>query len=166
MKMSWSSADRRCSNNIWVINNDFAYKGATYIRCLTVYPSYNAEVITYPCPNPNAKEANQVWYQKRCAYVLLTNIWNKYMEASCNFYRGMSLFRVSATVHVHGCNYHYWYFVNPLLIYSYVGPIIIQCDLLTRWALQKMFGSFPTFSNVFSWIYLFLHVVIRISPKF
>ena len=31
-RCSWSSADRRCSNYIWVINNFIAYWGVTYIR--------------------------------------------------------------------------------------------------------------------------------------
>ena len=35
-RCSWSSADRRCSNYIWVINNFIAYYGATYIRGFTV----------------------------------------------------------------------------------------------------------------------------------
>ena len=35
-RCSWSSADRRCSNYIWVINNFIVYKGATYIRGFTV----------------------------------------------------------------------------------------------------------------------------------
>ena len=35
-RCSWSSADRRCSNYIWVINNFIAYRGATYIRDLMV----------------------------------------------------------------------------------------------------------------------------------
>ena len=35
-RCSWSSADRRCSNYIWVINNLIAYWSATYIRGLTV----------------------------------------------------------------------------------------------------------------------------------
>ena len=35
-RCSWSSADRRCSNYIWVTNNLIAYKGATYIRGLMV----------------------------------------------------------------------------------------------------------------------------------
>ena len=35
-RCSWSSADRRCSNYIWVINNFMAYKGATYIGGFTV----------------------------------------------------------------------------------------------------------------------------------
>ena len=36
-RCSWSSADRRCSNYIWVINNLNAYYSASYIRALTVY---------------------------------------------------------------------------------------------------------------------------------
>ena len=35
-RCSWSSADRRCSNYIWVINRLVVYQGATYIRGLTV----------------------------------------------------------------------------------------------------------------------------------
>ena len=36
-RYSWSSADRRCSNYIWVIDNFIAYLGASYIRCFTVH---------------------------------------------------------------------------------------------------------------------------------
>ena len=36
-RCSWSSADRRCSNYIWVINNLIVYKGAPYIREFTVF---------------------------------------------------------------------------------------------------------------------------------
>ena len=32
----WSTADKRCSNYIWVINNFIAYQGVTYIRGLVV----------------------------------------------------------------------------------------------------------------------------------
>ena len=35
-RSSWSSADRRCSNYIWVIKNVIAYLGATNIRDFTV----------------------------------------------------------------------------------------------------------------------------------
>ena len=35
-RCSWSSAYRRCSNYIWVINNLITYWGASYIRDLTV----------------------------------------------------------------------------------------------------------------------------------
>ena len=37
-RCSWSSADRQCSNYIWVIDNFIAYKGASYIWDFTVYP--------------------------------------------------------------------------------------------------------------------------------
>ena len=36
-RCSWSSADRRCSNYIWVISNFNADQGAAYIRRLTEY---------------------------------------------------------------------------------------------------------------------------------
>ena len=36
-RCSWSSADRRCSNYIWVIDNVIACQGASYIRDLTVH---------------------------------------------------------------------------------------------------------------------------------
>ena len=39
-RCSWSSADRRCSNYIWVINNFIAYSAAAYIRGLTVFYWY------------------------------------------------------------------------------------------------------------------------------
>ena len=36
-RWSWCSADRRCSNYIWVINNFIACWGAAYVRDLKVY---------------------------------------------------------------------------------------------------------------------------------
>ena len=36
-RCGWSSADRRCSDYIWEINNFIAYQGAAFIRNLTVY---------------------------------------------------------------------------------------------------------------------------------
>ena len=36
-RCSWSSADRRCSNYIWVIDNFNAYRGTAYISDFTVY---------------------------------------------------------------------------------------------------------------------------------
>ena len=36
-RFSWSSANRRCSNCIWLINNFVAYEGAAYIRVLKVF---------------------------------------------------------------------------------------------------------------------------------
>ena len=39
-RCSWSSADMRCSNYIWVINKFIAYRGVPYIRDLTVNIPY------------------------------------------------------------------------------------------------------------------------------
>ena len=44
-RCSWSSADRRCSNYIWVINNFIAYSAAAYIRGLTVFYWYLVIII-------------------------------------------------------------------------------------------------------------------------
>ena len=46
-RCSWSSADRRCSNYIWVINNFIAYKGGTYIRGFTVGLHYLFLILAY-----------------------------------------------------------------------------------------------------------------------
>ena len=54
-RCSWSSADRRCSNYIWVINNLIAYSGAAHIRDLTVltidkpYPTCEGEIWVVYC---------------------------------------------------------------------------------------------------------------------
>ena len=50
-RCSWSSADRRCSNYIWVINNVIACKGATYIRdfmVIAILPALISEVYGSP----------------------------------------------------------------------------------------------------------------------
>ena len=47
-RCSWSSADRRCSNYIWVIDNLIANKGASYIRDLTVYHVTFIIFLNYP----------------------------------------------------------------------------------------------------------------------
>ena len=44
-RCSWSSADRRCSNYIWVINNLTAHKGATYIRDLMVNDAASVSIL-------------------------------------------------------------------------------------------------------------------------
>ena len=54
-RCSWSSADKRCSNYIWVINNVIAYWNASYIRDLMVYKYYvnmlfhSSSSITWTC---------------------------------------------------------------------------------------------------------------------
>ena len=64
-RCSWSSADRRCSNYIWVINNSIAYESASYIRDLMVHGSHFAVLCCglvpvnftpYPSGLPNQHE--------------------------------------------------------------------------------------------------------------
>ena len=65
-RCSWSSADRRCSNYIWVINKFIAYKGATYIRGFTVVSisSGNARLSAashYLSHNSDYRISNALW---------------------------------------------------------------------------------------------------------
>ena len=48
-RCSWSSADRRCSNYFWVINNFIAQQCASYIRDLTVFSDFS--ILPY-CVSP------------------------------------------------------------------------------------------------------------------
>ena len=48
-RCSWSSADRRCSIYIWMINNFIAYSGVAYIRGLMLVHCYWG---LYDCPMP------------------------------------------------------------------------------------------------------------------
>ena len=50
-RCSWCSADRRCSNYIWAINNSIARKGTSYIRDLTVsnFRSDNSDHMIISC---------------------------------------------------------------------------------------------------------------------
>ena len=87
-----SSADRRCSNSIWVINNFIAYWGATYIRGLTViYEPCKAKVIhrklwtlwidccakQISCDNPanTLRNNNVVITSKRRYFDKMTSFW-------------------------------------------------------------------------------------------
>ena len=48
-RCSWSSADRRCSNYIWVNNNYIAYHGAPCIRGLTVMVGLKCCILSTIC---------------------------------------------------------------------------------------------------------------------
>ena len=51
-RCSWSSADRWCSNYIYVINYFIAYKGATYMRGFTVVCSLKKSQLHYKTSLP------------------------------------------------------------------------------------------------------------------
>ena len=59
-RCSWSSADRRCSNYIWVINNFSAYEGASYIRGFTLHQNTD---ITGMSP-----ECHDIWNHQELNY--------------------------------------------------------------------------------------------------
>ena len=44
-RCSWSSADRRCSNYIWIIDNFIAYYGAPYIRGFTLIQYHHCQCL-------------------------------------------------------------------------------------------------------------------------
>ena len=53
-RCSWSSADRRCSNYIWVINNLIAYRGALILEILWyILPNCLALAQSYDCSSAN-----------------------------------------------------------------------------------------------------------------
>ena len=70
-RCSWSSADRRCSNYIWVIDSLIAYQGATYIRDLTingidlVFLEYYSTIVVNPS-------------------MLLQVSWSSWLTSSCS----------------------------------------------------------------------------------
>ena len=55
-RCSWSSADRRCSNYIWVINNFIAYYGVSYIKDFMVcylpgfLPAMTSTMLSFSLP--------------------------------------------------------------------------------------------------------------------
>ena len=65
-RRSWSSADRRCFNYIWVINNYITTFGATYIRGLTVLVE-----------NTFHRKGEGAWY----SIWILLSLWLKLMYA-------------------------------------------------------------------------------------
>ena len=70
-RCSWSSADRWCTNYIWVINNFTAYYSATYIRGFMVHlpTSFMATSLalgqSYDCPRAREvamKDQGEIWW--------------------------------------------------------------------------------------------------------
>ena len=92
-RFSWSSAYRRCSNYICVVNKFIAYYVATYIRGLTVIidkiPRHTSEM-HFLC--------------KRCWYQSSKCIWNLCFQSEYNFFHGQ---RVKALWPSNACTV--WY---------------------------------------------------------
>ena len=103
---SWSSANRRCSNYIWVISNYIAYQGVTYIRVLTVNGVSGANKTTTKrtlCTCVVGKYCTQIsLYRKnannpvhihtiREAYHLLSRIFISCLRHVSNLYRKINV---------------------------------------------------------------------------
>ena len=72
-RCSWSSADRRCSNYIWVINNFVAYQGATYIRGFTGYYRYVMDVFVAKTLGSISKFPSEIWGVYWTPHISLVN---------------------------------------------------------------------------------------------
>ena len=79
-RCSWSSADRRCSNYIWVINNLMAHKDASCIRDLTVDQIWlHTDTIVLLCLESLAKCGAGIQYimlVKISKMPIAVNLWN------------------------------------------------------------------------------------------
>ena len=102
-RCSWSSADRRCSNYIWVINNLFAYQSASYIRDSTVVRPQGRRGI---CP---------VSYISTCEQDELESVVINFdhfpVKWNCN-YSNNDNFRVQININISACsmfNAWLWY---------------------------------------------------------
>ena len=69
-RRSWSSADRPCSNYIWIIKNLIAYKGAAYIGDLTVV--MEAKVVDF-IPTDTLRNNDVVITWKRRHFDIITS---------------------------------------------------------------------------------------------
>ena len=74
-RCSWSSADRRCSNYIWVISNFIANTGATYIRGLRVTKAICKENIVSVGVLPAAKESWTCYCPASRTTLVATRFW-------------------------------------------------------------------------------------------
>ena len=69
-RCSWSSADRRCSNYIWVINNFIAYQGASYIRGFTV-----STILKRPLVASIFAKTNHGYHYRNCFSAHISMLW-------------------------------------------------------------------------------------------
>ena len=73
-RCSWSSADRRCSNYIWLINNSIANSGASYIRGLTLGVLGRCSVTLL------VLKQNIFWRTRSILWLLMTRLFESLLE--------------------------------------------------------------------------------------
>ena len=119
----WSSADRRCSNYTWVINNFVAYYGAIYIRGLTVLTP-TGDALTTP-------EWSTILLATTVLFIL--EVWRyKCSSASKQFCSWFShCYHAVATVAVKQPK---WICINGHMTPPWIGSIIKATHKTNPWA--------------------------------
>ena len=131
-RCSWSSADRQCSNYIWVINNLIGHKGVTYIRDLMVgyFPGW--VLLWLPLQNPtkihfpdsNMRNWGQILrYCSNICWAVCINCFNRFkIKSECLHFKYLKaiLQPSQATLHrgpfyLHGCNQMHIYVWDKII---------------------------------------------------
>ena len=122
-RYSCSSADRPCFNYIKVINNFIAYKGVTYIRCLTVY---NVRETT----NGECRPGGDYW-DYSSSRLSLKQVTLVYLRSSAHKFQVFEFQFLYASVSVYYWLHHCWYYADG------------SCFVVLCWAL---FGRYYLYS--------------------
>ena len=131
-RCSWSSADRRCSNYIWVIDNLIAHWGASFIRDLTVrgtpYLSPMGELYVFGANYMCMWRTTRIWgelhvYGANYMYMGRTpRIWGELYVYGANYmYMGRTIC-ILRELYVYGASYMYLYTVFCL----YMSPGVVS----------------------------------------
>ena len=145
-RCSWSSADRRCSNYIWVINKFVAYWGATYIR-------------DFLLPSVTAQAWSSLWLQMSCQIIMLDH-----QQTVCSLQKWTWY---SHWVPISVINY-YWseYILQLWLCHKIPLQKHQQYPMLTHWSRDNMAAiSQTTLSSAF-FVNENVIISIKISLKF
>ena len=135
-RCSWSSADRRCSNYIWVIDKFIAYWGASYIRDFTVFrnkPSLPEPIVTYCQLKPKK------WFSVNSSHFVLAS--NQYDKCSCGDYFCCFHHERSLTPASHSCYSKHMIFKNILVIDTFSGYFY---EYLFEWIFASQKFSYKT----------------------
>ena len=132
-RCSWSSADRRCSNYIWVINNFIAYQGAIYIRNLSVciltrltHGSSQNEVVTKFLLTYCVHLLRELLIRIRCLAALtpfrslLGQEWMKMMTIICKTKHSIYFYHVVTR----SCVFIAWV-LRKWSKSSFIGPVVV-----------------------------------------
>ena len=118
-KCCWSSADRRCSNYIWVINNFITYQGATYIRGFTLASA--PEVLMWIETYVNNKQFLGIvfWTWLNQFHLIPLGLEGRLP--------GFPNFQLYASLH---CAYNSWHLVKSLNLFYHIIAVffIFYCD--------------------------------------